>query len=224
MTVSVEEIQKADLAKLHNEINQLRNHEFLACSFALGIVGTTIPELTHGPVVGLGILLVLLGLFFWHHTLIDTRSRLTSYLKATRRSQWELLYRRFADQERGFGQRTAGAVTFGLLGVLVPIVTFREGFAAFILRQPVDFFWRWIFAYGAIGLMYLAAVIYYGLVKTYGSRLIEYEGRWNDLLLSPDYPLDAPLSTPMSNNAVTADPVADREQQQASPVRNTENS
>ncbi len=182
MAVSVEDIQKADLEKLHNEVNQLRNHELLVCSFAIGIVGTAAAELKNGPVVGLALLIILLGLFLWYYTLIDTRSRLTSFLKATKRSQWELLYRSFADGFPHSSQRTAGVVTFVALGLFVPAITFHEGVTAILNGGSVDFLLPWFVAYLVVGLPYLVLVIYFGRLKKYTDRLAIYEKRWLVLL------------------------------------------
>lgn len=64
MPVTNQDVLKADLAKLHSEINQFRNQEFWVCSFAIAIFGATARDLKDSPLFGLGILLLLLGLFF----------------------------------------------------------------------------------------------------------------------------------------------------------------
>jgi hypothetical protein len=78
------------LVKLHSEVKQLKIHEFLVGSFALALIGATAAELRQGPpVTGVAIIMVLLELFFWYQTLMDARSRITSFLRATSRSQRE---------------------------------------------------------------------------------------------------------------------------------------
>jgi len=120
------------LAKLHSEVNQLIIHECLVCSFASALIGATAAGLRQGPpVTGVAIIIVLLELFFWYHTLMDPRRRITSFLRATRRSQREILYRAFADDMPFYGQRNVGVFLFAILGMLVPILTFRNGASAF---------------------------------------------------------------------------------------------
>ena len=207
MTISIEEIQKADLAKLHNEVNQLRNHEFLVCSFALALIGATAAELRQGPpVTGVAIIMVLLGLFFWYHTLMDARSRITSFLRATRRSQWEILYRAFADDMPFYSQRNAGVFLFAILGMAVPILTFRDGAAAFASGASYSFIHPWLEIYIGVELLYLSLVVYVGILKSSRNTLGRYYHHWQSIVRYPDQgvvPMQSDLTIqPRSNKSI----------------------
>ena len=70
LVASEQAVVAADLAKLHAEINQFRNQEFLVCSGAIALFGAAVPFLKGDPVMGVGLLLVLSGLYLWHYTLV----------------------------------------------------------------------------------------------------------------------------------------------------------
>jgi hypothetical protein len=188
MQVVIDEIEKADLAKLHNEVNQLRNHEFLVCSFALALVGSTASVLSQEPTTGLTILLILAGLYAWHLTIMDSRSRITTFLRASRRSNWEILYREFADTPwrvliRRWGQRNAAVIIFLVLGLAIPLISFRQGLDAClspgISCTPL---WNWAIIYGILELAYLGFVVNFGIPKNYNRKLEHYMARWRDII------------------------------------------
>lgn len=196
----IDEIEKADLAKLHNEVNQLRNHEFFVCSFALALVGSTASVLPPAPITGLSILIVLAGLYVWHLTIMDTRSRITTFLRVSRRSYWEKRYRQFADASdqgrrerwnRG-GQRMAAVIIFVVLGLAIPLITFREGLEACLPpNQNCVPLWHWIFIYGLFELAYLGFVTNFGISKNYNKKLDQYMARWRTIMFQETSSIDS---------------------------------
>lgn len=176
-----DDILKADLTKLHSEINQFRNQEFWVCSFAIAIFGTTAREVKDNPLLGLCVLLVLLCLLYWHHTLTDTRNRLLTYLKITQKSHWELKYRKFADSIRYPSQRLAALFTFLGLGIFVPILAFHGGLLAMLQGQEYKYIWGWWPFYSLIGGLYIFFLWKYGL-QNYKSMEERHIEKWRELL------------------------------------------
>lgn len=184
----INDIDRADLAKLHSEVNQFRNHEFLICSFALALVGSTVSALSQSPLTGLAILSVLFGLYVWLLTIMDSRSRVTTFLRASRNSYWENRYRKFADTpDLGrfctWGQRNAATVIFAVLGLVIPFIAFRDGFEACLPpKQNCYPLWHWIVIFGLIEICYLGFILYFGPPRNYKNRLNKYISRWRSVL------------------------------------------
>lgn len=184
----INDIDRADLAKLHSEVNQFRNHEFLICSFALALVGSTVSALSQSPLTGLAILFVLFGLYVWLLTIMDSRSRVTTFLRASRNSYWENRYRKFADTpDLGkfftWGQRNAATVIFVVLGLVIPLIAFRDGFEACLPpRQDCFPLWHWIGIFVVVEALYLGFIIYFGPPRNYSKRLNHYMSRWRTVL------------------------------------------
>jgi hypothetical protein len=175
------------LAKLHSEVNQLIIHEFLVFSFASALIGATAAELRQGPpVTGVAIIMVLLELFFWYHTLMDPRSRITSFLRATRRSQREILYRAFADDMPFCSQRNVGVFLFAILGILVPILTFRNGAAAFASGASYVVIHSWLEIYIVVEFLYLGLVVNVGILKSSRNTLGRCCNHWHSIVRYPD--------------------------------------
>jgi hypothetical protein len=95
--LSDEERHKLDATKLHLEINQLRYFELLLCSFALGIVGATASIVRDDVGSAIAVVVVMLGIWVWHGTITDVRSRISAYLREAKLSTWEERYTRFPD-------------------------------------------------------------------------------------------------------------------------------
>ena len=88
-------IMAADLAKLHSEVNQLRNQEFLIPSAVLVLIATIFNIIDYTIFTPL---IMLLGLiYYWFYTLHVIRTRITQYLIVSQQSFWEYRYRKFAD-------------------------------------------------------------------------------------------------------------------------------
>jgi hypothetical protein len=112
-------LDTADATKKHAEINQIRNQEFLICSFALVFYGASFSAIATEPVLVIPLLLAFAALYYWYFTLGAVRTRMSVYLDVKRLSQWEGDYRKFADTTmRHPSQRTAAAVLFVILGVI----------------------------------------------------------------------------------------------------------
>jgi hypothetical protein len=107
----------ADLTKLHAEVNQLRNQEFLVPSGVLVLISTIFSQITYKIYTPL---IILLGLmFYWHYTLTIIRTRITQYLILTDLSDWEKRYRDFADidENRSIGQKITVIAIFQCLAI-----------------------------------------------------------------------------------------------------------
>jgi hypothetical protein len=169
--------QELDVSKLHSEVNQFRNQEFWVCSFAIAILGSSLDEIISSPAIGAGILAILLGLFFWHYTITDTRSRVTSYLKAMDLSLWEIRYREFANRITFSSQRKAALLIFSVLGGIVLIASLQP-----LIKTGEGGFWKvesqgWLVATGMIQVCYQMLVWIFGC-KNYAHKSGAYEAQW----------------------------------------------
>ena len=187
MRASTSDVVNADLTKIHAEINQFRNHEFLVSSGAIAAFATTAQELPKTPLLGVGVLLLLLGLFFWHYVLTDTRSRLSAYLRVTSCSLWEMNYRRFADRTRTPGQRGAAVITFMVLGALTILTSFLGAIQASFEEKSTVVFIPWLFGcYAIVAIPYFCIVYYFGRMK-YQPLVNRYEELWKEVLAGQRY-------------------------------------
>jgi len=180
-----EDVIKADLAKLHAEVNQLRNNEFLLCSFAIGLFGAIKASSAQGLTTNFGILFVFGALFYWHYTLTDTRSRIITFMQVTERSEWEMLYRKFADKMPYSSQRHAGLVVFFILGILQGVAIFKDYNNLIRCKEAYKLtFYRIAILICCMLLLevYFFMLIYIGYVKKYKYRLIKYRKLWQSLI------------------------------------------
>ena len=125
--------------------------------------------------------------------MVDTRTRLVTYLKATRQSQWELVYREFALGTDAPSQRTAALVIFLLLGALTPIAVFGHDIQA-AFRDPSLYELKisWALAYGSLGAAYAALTSYFGYFQDYREKLERYESNWRCLLAKNGVDISGP--------------------------------
>jgi hypothetical protein len=205
MQLRFDEILKADLAKLHSEVNQMRNHEFFICSFALALVGSTAAAMNQDRVTGLGVIGILFTLFAWHLVIADSRSRVTTYLRASGHSKWEELYRQFSDEPppvndplsfRRWGQRNAAVFIFVMLGLCVPVLTFREGLSACIPKGDCVPIPGWFELYMTIEAIYLLFVLCFGVARRHGEKLNLYKNHWSQLIEKKENELRQASSLP----------------------------
>jgi uncharacterized membrane protein YvlD (DUF360 family) len=172
---------KADIAKLHSEINQFRNQEFVVCSFAIALFGATAKELPGKWLLSLSVLVLLVGLFLWHYTLVSTRSRLASYLRVRRLSQWEDNYTNFASKLKSPSQRKAALVIFITLGLLTFVIAASEYIQNCFDERTISLddqrFWHYVPPIVA----YMAIVSRIGL-RSWEEKIALYEQIWRDVL------------------------------------------
>ena len=118
-----EDIAKLDIQKLHLEVNQLRYFELLCCSFAIVLVSAAAPAFDDNPTLGIATVLGVSVLAGWHSTIVNVRSRLSTYLRWRGWSFWESDYREFANKVMGGSQRDSEYKVFLYL-VVVPLVVY----------------------------------------------------------------------------------------------------
>jgi hypothetical protein len=174
-------IVSADITKIHAEINQFRNQEFLVSSGAIAAFATTAQELPRSPLLGAGVLVLLLGLFFWHYVLTDTRSRLSAYLRVARKSGWERDYRVFADKAKFPGQRQAAVITFLVLGALTIATTFSGPIQTHFAGGEVQAIPWLLILFTITAGPYFFFVVYFGQIK-YPPLIDRYERLWREVL------------------------------------------
>lgn len=107
----------ADLAKLHSEVNQLRNQEFLIPSGVLVMIATIFNSIDYKMFTPL---IAFLGLsYYWFCTLHVIRTRITQYLILSKQSFWEYRYRKFADLQTNaqVGQKKTVNLIFQLIAI-----------------------------------------------------------------------------------------------------------
>jgi hypothetical protein len=175
-------LDAADAAKLHAEINQLRNQEFLISSYGLVYV-TAIISVSFQSSLGMSsitfalltisLLAVLTILFIWYYTLSSLRTKISVYLAVTHLSKWEVDYRFFADKVTSPSQRTVSTFFFALLGALGTVglvVRFFDNGSP--INSPAL-----LIAIFVILLAYLAFVSVLGL-RSYVMHRYHFTGQW----------------------------------------------
>lgn len=186
MRLPLVSVLNADVQKIHAEINQFRSHEFLVLSGAVAAFAATAQELPKSQLLGAGLLLLLLGLFFWHYVLTDTRSRLTSYLRVTSNSVWEHHYRAFANESGLPGQRQAAVIIFVVLGILTVATTFSKAVEAWFMGREIVVIPRLFAGYFIVSALYLSLVTCFGRIN-YGPVIKRYEDRWEKAIGESTY-------------------------------------
>ena len=170
-------LDATDASKLHAEINQLRNQEFLITSFALAFFAGSISEIAQEPGLSIALLVVLAALFLWYYALCALRTRISVYLEVTNLSKWEGDYRTFADIVTFPSQRTVSTIFFGVLGLLgtaIPSVRFLGVASA-------DFPMGLLVAIVASLLAYLVFVSVLGL-RSYAAHRDYFKSQWEKAL------------------------------------------
>ena len=114
MTLS--DIDKLDVAKIHAEINQLRNQQFLITIAAISFFGVSaawlLPDKTllqdskrveaavFSFALTIGLLFTMGLLFFWLTRLSNMIARLSTFLVARGLSNWEVFHARYLQNHR----------------------------------------------------------------------------------------------------------------------------
>jgi hypothetical protein len=121
-----------DVQKLHAEVNQLRQQEFLTTSFALALVASVLPTLItrdQSPKIAVAVLAMLLTLWLWNYTIARVRLRIVSYLRYCKYSNWENDYRCFTQKIRNPSQSMVATIFFLILGLFVTGAALLEKFS-----------------------------------------------------------------------------------------------
>lgn len=178
---------KADIAKLHSEINQFRNQEFWVCSFAIALFGATARFLPDkSPVLAFGVIVALGALYLWHYTLVATRGRLTTYLRVTGLSVWEVNYRKFANRLSRPSQGLAAVFTFVSLGFLIPVVSGWKYISDTYTAGTFSITDKTFLAYVVPPIFYLLLVVINSL-RDSQDKLARYESEWRGVLASSEW-------------------------------------
>jgi hypothetical protein len=86
----------------------------------------------------------------------------------------------------------AAVIIFVVLGLAIPLITFREGLEACLPpNQNCVPLWHWIFIYGLFELAYLGFVTNFGISKNYNKKLDQYMARWRTLMLKETPSIDS---------------------------------
>ena len=121
------DVIRADVAKLHNEVNQLRNHEFLINSFAIATVAVSLSVVTEYNFIIVFIMLFLLLIIrYWQYTILDLRTRITTYLSTFKYSYWEHDYRSFSDRRPNPSMSHANIFLFIIIGILFSMACYNK--------------------------------------------------------------------------------------------------
>lgn len=184
--INIEQIVKADVAKLHSEINQFRNQEFWVCSFAIALFGATARFLPEKPILSFCVIVALCALYVWHYTLVATRGRLTTYLRVTKLSVWEINYRKFANRLSRPSQGVAALTTFMSLGILIPIVSGSEYIYGHYVAKTLSFKDMELLLYVVPTILYLSFVFLNSL-RDSRDKLARYESEWRKVIDEKDW-------------------------------------
>jgi hypothetical protein len=125
-----------DLSKLHSEVNQYINHRFIIATTAVTISGVVLGWIVSGTSIATTpqqpqvrevafvlsvVLLLILGVLFVVSQIINgSIAVITSYLRVTESSVWEVQYKRLVERRKlkWIGQKEAFSVLFMALGVI----------------------------------------------------------------------------------------------------------
>lgn len=194
------DIDKSDATKLHAEINQLLNQQFLITIAAItffGVISTlTLPEKGGSQAVeqkeagefalGLSIAILLLFsiLFNWLHTLTQVLLRLSVYLEVRKLSVWEIHYVDYVDKYPGTTtQHKAMSLVFLTLGL------FSTGLQSYLILRgrysmpPVAW---WVTA-GFVLFVYCGVIFWVSFGPDSGERVGERRkahDRWRGIVNS----------------------------------------
>jgi len=171
-------LDTADATKLHAEINQVRNQEFLICSFALLLYAASFPAIAQEPGLVIALLLAFSALLYWHYALGAIRTRLSVYLEVMKLSKWERDYRAFADTETYPSQRTAALVLFATLGITS---TAWAGWKLYGATVPPNSSGLLCWTIGFLFIVYVLLIGFLGL-RRYRSQRAYYEKEWKRVL------------------------------------------
>lgn len=180
-----------DLRKLHAEINQLVNQRFLVMMGGItafgvlagwlipkdGQISSTTTEVGGFRYAGAILLMIVLGAFFAYSLqLRKTLRAFSSYLIATKKSNWELDWQDFRRQFSIEGYTRAQTVIFMLLGFLSALLPFGIALVFQLKRTPTEGMWLNI----VVGVVYLVTL---GILGFSDRRNTEkaFEAMWKDL-------------------------------------------
>jgi len=161
-----------DLRKVHAEITQIVNQRFLITTFAITVFGLIVAWLIpkNTPPVGsdLGLftfagsillILLLLGLYWYSHSLKGMLRIFTSYLLVTEASAWEYDWERYR-RTKYFGFTKAQTSIFLLLGILATsFPCFLAGVYSLNLRPQIGL---WVDI--GVGIIYFVLVLGMGFL------------------------------------------------------------
>ncbi len=166
----------ADANKIHAEINQLRNQQFLTCSFALALYGVSFQAVDSEPLLVIPQLVVLGTMFYWHYTLRAVQVKLSTYLRKSGLSRWERDYRAFADVVKRPSQRATAAVIFVVLGAIATVVPARK---LWLIMPPISN--QEFLLVVAVLIAYVCSIAYLGF-KEYPEKVALYNQEWDKVL------------------------------------------
>jgi len=182
--VNLSDQKKADAEKIHAEINQLRNQQFLICSFALGAVAAVIPVVSTIEYVIHVALIILSILFLWFYTLLKTHARLAVYLKINEMSVWESDYDKYSKKYEYSGQRKIAVLFFGVLALVLLAMGAYEFFSKFCSgdRKIDNDSLVWLGSLFAFLVSYYILLHVFGRDDRYDVLQREFEVRWSEIL------------------------------------------
>lgn len=125
----------SDVSKLNSEINQYINQRLIVTTTAITIFGVSIGWIVYGSSTPTGIevkpitllipiiLMILLFTMFLYCQVILGNIRIISvYLRATKKSNWEIAYQDYEKMFPYFTQDTMFSIIFGVLGISIAAI------------------------------------------------------------------------------------------------------
>jgi uncharacterized membrane protein len=178
--MTTEEIQRLDVEKLHNEVNQFRNHELLINSFSIALVAAAAQTMQKSIVVTMGVILLLAVMYFWQYMQLDTRARIVTYLRTWNLSYWEQDYRWFANNLSRLGLRKSTTLTFFVLGMISTLTPFSDCLLSDNCGTTVCSH-QAIYGLSVLSALYGISILYFGL-KSPKNKIEKYEKCWETRL------------------------------------------
>jgi len=148
-TLSIRDILELDVQKLHSEVNQLRNNESLVNSFAIAMVVVSLSVVKEPKEeIAIAMLFLLGAIHYWQYTLLDIRTRITTYLISSGLSNWEEKYRHFSSIHPDPSMRFSNTILFIALGSLTLVASYdRFPYCYFSIYTILILFFGQIFIF-----------------------------------------------------------------------------
>ncbi len=205
MTSTKDDFIKADISKIHSEINQILNQRYNLIAVTITVFGFFIvaltqkdkytfdvPFVTNVFIIAFFILIILATLNYFTRILTRQFYILRTYLMYKKYSFWELDYKIFRDYEkekvqiRSYGYSESQRFLYILLGLLIIIISFIDQFVEqeFEPTNPRNWIGPLIYFLTTVAYYFFITLITDKLLKKFDDE--ELTNRWKDVLDTTD--------------------------------------
>lgn len=205
MTLTTDDSKRADISKIHSEINQILNQRYNLIAVTITIFGFFLVALTQKDkyklevpfvsnvfVIAFFFLTILITLNYLTRILTRQFYLLRTYLRYKKYSEWESDYAKFRDYEKdkmkisSFGYSESQRFLYVLMGLLIILISFIDQFLGQEFEPTSLKIWIGPVIY------FLTTILYYFSITSITAKLLKKFDdevliqRWNDFLNSTD--------------------------------------